>query len=121
KALAGALAGRTDLAVLVGEGVSAQQVVDIAVALRDRPFQLGAMTGTLAEREADYRAGGKTPKVAPLAKPGRADGSLDPQEVNRILVRSRAQTTTCYKQALATKPTIEGTVTARFTIDATGR
>jgi len=106
--------------VLVGEGPTAQQLVDVLVTLDGLGatlVSLGELVGTTEARLAHFAEVAKP--VVEFGQPV-ANGDLDKAIIRRTVKENVAKITACYETQLAAKPGLRGVVTVQFFIAPPG-
>jgi hypothetical protein len=106
--------------ILVGDGPTAQQLVDVLVTLDGlgaKATSLGVLVGTTEARLAQLAEAAK-PQVA-VGQPV-ANGDLDKAIIRREIKANIAKITACYEKQLTAHPDLHGTVMTQFFISPTG-
>jgi hypothetical protein len=117
--LAAALAGKDASAdVLVGDGPTAQQLVDTLVALGGKHRGIGVLVGT-----SDARLETLKKSAVPTLSLGQpnANGDLDKAIIRRYVKMNLVKIQYCYEKQLLAKPDLKGTVSVQFFIAPTGK
>jgi hypothetical protein len=103
--------------VLVDPEVDTQRLVDVLVALDTAGVRAIGMGKALPPEEL-ARRGHRIP-TATLGQPA-AQGDLDKAVIRQVVKASKAKLEACYSKALASEPTLTGTVQAQFFISPAG-
>jgi hypothetical protein len=115
--LTAALGGKDASDVLVGEGPTAQQLVDTLVALGGKHARLGVLVGTSEARLETLKK--SAPPMLSAGQPS-TNGDLDKAIIRRFVKRNLDKIQYCYEKALLAKPGLKGTVMVQFFIAPTG-
>lgn len=107
----------TPIDVLVDPGIDAQRLIDVVAALDvagERAIGLGSMPS-----EEEMKRRGHRIATTAFGQPS-TQGELDKALIRRYVKRNGEKITACYQKALATDPSLSGTVTTTFMIAPTG-